>query len=102
MTKIYLGDQVYVEWTGRDLFLTTHNGICATNTIVLEPPVLDKLVGFLRPIIEPAERLDEFASDPVMQTYEEEPRDWANDPQIKIHPKGTTDAEEEGDQEEGA
>ena len=45
MTRTYLGDQVYVEWTGRNLFLTTHNGICATNTIVLEPEVLDKLAG---------------------------------------------------------
>jgi hypothetical protein len=45
MRKRYLGDAVYadVDDLGR-LVLTTENGYDATNTIVLEPDVLDALV----------------------------------------------------------
>lgn len=49
MNKAYLGDAVYAEvdaW-GR-LMLTTENGIAVTNTIVLEPEVLQALEGYVR------------------------------------------------------
>lgn len=43
--KQYLGDAVYAEFDDQTLnvTLTTENGIEATNTIVLEPEVLDAL-----------------------------------------------------------
>lgn len=46
--KKYLGDAVYVEWTGYDLVLTTEDGYTASNTIVLEPQVYDELVRFVK------------------------------------------------------
>lgn len=39
--KQYLGDAVYAEWDGYYIKLTTENGIEATNTIFLEPSVLE-------------------------------------------------------------
>jgi hypothetical protein len=43
--KEYLGDGVYAEFDSAtlDVTLTTENGIETTNTIVLEPEVLDAL-----------------------------------------------------------
>lgn len=41
--KIYLGDSVYAEYDGWDIILTTNNGMGASNTIILEPYVLDAL-----------------------------------------------------------
>lgn len=43
MEKEYIGDGAYVEFDGYALILTTENGIEVTNTIYLEPDVLDKL-----------------------------------------------------------
>lgn len=42
--KVYVGDGVYAEFTSYELILTTENGIEVTNTIVLEPSVLDSLI----------------------------------------------------------
>ena len=39
--KIYLGDGAYAEWRGEAVKLTTNNGLEDTNTIILEPEVLD-------------------------------------------------------------
>jgi hypothetical protein len=41
--KIYLGDSVYAEHNGFGVTLTTENGYGPTNTIVLEPGVLNAL-----------------------------------------------------------
>jgi hypothetical protein len=45
--KEYLGDGVYADFDGWSIVLTTENGICATNTIVLEPEVLRSLDSYL-------------------------------------------------------
>lgn len=42
--KAYLGDSVYAEWSGEMVKLTTDNGLGPTNTIFLEPEVMDALI----------------------------------------------------------
>jgi hypothetical protein len=46
--KVYLGDSVYCEFDERgwSLILTTENGYGPSNTIVLEPQVLEALDKF--------------------------------------------------------
>jgi hypothetical protein len=44
--KSYLGDGVYVEWNGYDIVLTT-----ATNTIHLEPTIINDLIVWARKFI---------------------------------------------------
>lgn len=41
--KVYLGDSVYLSYDGYHYILTTENGLEATNTIYLEPQVIDEL-----------------------------------------------------------
>jgi len=48
MTKMYLGDSVYVEMHDHGIWLTTENGLGPSNTIYLEHQVLDALLLFLR------------------------------------------------------
>ena len=43
MKKVYLGDSVYAEFDGYGVTLTTENGFGPSNTIYLEPPVLNAL-----------------------------------------------------------
>lgn len=45
--KEYLGDSVYAEFDGFAIVLTTENGRVASNTIVLEPQVVDALNNFV-------------------------------------------------------
>jgi len=45
--KTYLGDAVYVAPDIRGIKLTTSDGLTDTNTIFLEPGVIDALVKFL-------------------------------------------------------
>lgn len=46
--KRYIGDAVYVEWSpSGELVMTTEDGIRATNTIILEPPVLKQLLEYV-------------------------------------------------------
>jgi hypothetical protein len=47
LTKVYLGDAVYVEWDGIGLVLTTEDGIRATNRIVLEREVYAALQHYV-------------------------------------------------------
>ena len=42
--KAYLGDSVYYEHDGYGAILTTENGMGASNTIVLEPETVVKLL----------------------------------------------------------
>jgi len=44
--KDYLGDSVYAEDEGGVIILTTENGFGPSNTIVLEPEVLEALKRF--------------------------------------------------------
>lgn len=45
--KLYLGDGVYATFDGWAIWLTTENGIEATNTIVLEVQVIQALEKFV-------------------------------------------------------
>lgn len=46
--KEYLGDSVYASFDGNGIVLTTENGLPTdpSNTIVLEPHVLDSLLNY--------------------------------------------------------
>lgn len=52
MDKEYLGDSVYAEFDGYHIVLTTENGIGPTNTIALEPAVIQALLEFQTRIID--------------------------------------------------
>lgn len=41
--KDYIGDSVYADYDGYHIILTTENGYGASNTIALEPNVLEAL-----------------------------------------------------------
>jgi hypothetical protein len=43
MKKMYLGDSVYAYFDGYAIVLTTENGYGPSNTIVLEPEVMQAL-----------------------------------------------------------
>jgi hypothetical protein len=45
--KAYLGDAVFAHFDGYEITLTTENGICATNEIVLEPEVIAEFERFI-------------------------------------------------------
>jgi len=48
MNKKYLGDSVYVETDSNgDTVLTTENGLGPTNTVILEPEVMMKLIDWI-------------------------------------------------------
>jgi len=44
--KDYLGDSVYADFDGYAIVLTTENGCGPSNTISLEPAVLDALKNY--------------------------------------------------------
>lgn len=46
MQKTYLGDAVYAEAKDGLIVVTTEDGRGVTNTIVLEPEVMDALLSF--------------------------------------------------------
>lgn len=48
--KEYIGDNVYVDYDGWDIILTTENGEPASNTIVLEPEVMKKLIDYTKKV----------------------------------------------------
>lgn len=48
--KIYLGDGVYYEFDGYQVWLYTHDGIGLTNRIALEPEVILELLK--QPVIQ--------------------------------------------------
>jgi len=53
--KRYLGDGAYVDFDGYALVLTAENGICATNTIVLDPEVYAALLKYVEDLKVPKE-----------------------------------------------
>ena len=55
MSKVYLGDGVYVAHDGYILWLTAENGIRATDTIALEPEVYNALLAYVARLHAPAE-----------------------------------------------
>jgi hypothetical protein len=50
-SKVYLGDAVYIDHDGYNVILTTENGYEATNTIVLEPAVLESLLSYVKQLV---------------------------------------------------
>lgn len=44
--KQYLGDSVYADFDGFAVTLTTENGLGPTNTIILEPEVVEALLRY--------------------------------------------------------
>jgi hypothetical protein len=46
MNKRYLGDSVYADFDGYGITLTTENGYGPSNTIYLEPQVLQALAEY--------------------------------------------------------
>lgn len=50
MNKEYLGDSVYVEQEGYGLTLTTENGFGPSNTIYLEPNVMEALINYYKKV----------------------------------------------------
>ena len=50
MSKVYLGDSVYAEYYAGGILLTTENGLPddPSNTIALEPEVLEALLQFAK------------------------------------------------------
>lgn len=53
--KVYLGDSVYAQPDGFSIILTTENGFGASNTIVLEPEVLEALIKYKQHLSHTAE-----------------------------------------------
>ncbi len=49
--KTYLGDSVYVDFDGFGIVLTTENGYGPSNTITLEPEVLEALTNYVAKIV---------------------------------------------------
>lgn len=45
--KVYLGDAVYAHYDGYHVVLTTEDGIVVSNTIYLEPSVIEALRLFV-------------------------------------------------------
>lgn len=45
--KIYLGDSVYCAFDGFHIVLTTENGLGPSNTIYMEPGVIEALEFFI-------------------------------------------------------
>ena len=45
--KEYLGDGAYINFDGYHVVLTAENGICATDTVALEPQVLDAFMQYV-------------------------------------------------------
>jgi hypothetical protein len=48
MDKVYLGDGVYVDNDGFNVILTTEDGVTVTNTIYLEPDVMQALLQYYK------------------------------------------------------
>ena len=48
--RTYLGDGVYAEFDGYQIWLITSDGIHNTNRIALEPAVMQNLEGYARGI----------------------------------------------------
>ena len=53
--KTYLGDAVYAAFDGYHVVLTTENGISISNTIFLEPAVMDALDTYNKRLRDEAE-----------------------------------------------
>ncbi len=47
LDKEYIGDGVYAKDDGYHIILTTEDGYTATNTIILEPEVIESLISYL-------------------------------------------------------
>jgi hypothetical protein len=55
VSKVYLGDSVYADFDGYHVVLTTENGMGASNTIYMEPPVLTALYAYVESLVAPTQ-----------------------------------------------
>jgi len=46
--NLYLGDGVYIRFDGMGYVLTAENGLNVTDTIYLEPDVLENLIVYVK------------------------------------------------------
>lgn len=56
--KAYLGDGVYMDFDGYHIVLTTNNGREDTNTVYLEPEVLDNMLRMLKTMEQKWNKID--------------------------------------------
>ncbi len=47
-TKEYLGDGLFVDFDGYQIVLTAEDGVRATNTVYLEPRVLEAFINYVK------------------------------------------------------
>jgi len=52
IAKDYMGDGVYIEDAGFTVILTTENGICAQNTVHIEPLVWECIQRYMKRVEE--------------------------------------------------
>lgn len=70
--KLYLGDAVYAIFDGYHVWLTTENGISVTNSIGLDPHVVDALFGYITKLYEHYEQKELGDPDPHDAAYRRE------------------------------
>ena len=46
--KVYLGDSVYADFDGYGVILTTENGYGPSNTICMEPEVVNSFINYAK------------------------------------------------------
>jgi hypothetical protein len=73
MSKRYLGDSVYADFDGYHVMLTTENGYGPSNSICLEPQVIEALNEYVRFLRSPRTRT-------VGLGHPEQPPDYVNEP----------------------
>ena len=50
--KVYLGDGAYADFDGYQVWVTTSDGISATNEIAFEPQVMERFIAYWNKILE--------------------------------------------------
>ena len=71
--KEYLGDSVYAEFDGFHIVLTTNNGEGPTNTICLEPAVMDELWQYQQRLAQAIQALRSDDADEQRDHVHSEP-----------------------------
>jgi hypothetical protein len=71
--KAYLGDSVYAEFDGFHIVLTTNNGEGPTNTICLEPAVMDELWQYQQRLAQAIQTLRSDDADEQRDHVHSEP-----------------------------
>lgn len=88
--KTYLGDSVYAWFDGYHIVLTTENGLLhdPSNTIALEPAVLNALRAYERQLFEQAPPQEDVEIDPILVSAVTTAKDYANLYEEALRDKG--------------